>query len=207
MKKDVSNTDVNSTINLDLEPTINHLIEKISDLVFTTRNKVAVYLNTETTILYWSIGNFIVEELKFKNQIAYGKQIPVTLSQQLTQKLGKGFSYLAIMRMIKVAECFNKENIATLSQQLSWSHLIELSSVKNQLKRDFYLQSAISYKWNVRFLRDQIDVQLFERTAISKNLENIITDALEKWLMKLAGQNILSFYQNVKITKNNFIVN
>jgi predicted nuclease of restriction endonuclease-like (RecB) superfamily len=68
-----------------------------------------------------------------------------------------------------------------VSQQLSWSHLIELANIENQLKRSFYLQSASSNKWNVRFLRDQIDVQLFERTLISKNPETTISEALENW--------------------------
>lgn len=182
MKKNNSNNDkVAKTNDVDLAPTINHLVEEISALVLATRNKVAVYLNAETTILYWSVGNYISVELKQKNQIAYGKQILVTLSQELTQNLGKGFSYSALTRMIKVAESFTEENIATLSQQLSWSHLIELSSVELPVKRSFYIQCVISHKWNVRFLRDQIDKQLFERTAISKKPETAVAEVLEKW--------------------------
>lgn len=182
MKKNISNNDkVAKTNDVDLAPTINNLVEEISALVLATRNKVAVYLNAETTILYWSVGNYISVQLKQKNQIAYGKQILVTLSQELTQNLGKGFSYSALTRMIKVAESFTEENIATLSQQLSWSHLIELSSIELPVKRSFYAQCVISHKWNVRFLRDQIDKQLFERTAISKKPETIVAEVLEKW--------------------------
>jgi predicted nuclease of restriction endonuclease-like (RecB) superfamily len=167
--------------NSDLSQISNPLIEKIITLVENTRNKVAVYLNSETTIMYWFIGYYIHSELKQKDKIEYGKQILVTLSQQLTQKLGKGFSYSALTRMVKVAETFDQQNIATLSQQLSWSHLIELTGIENDLKRSFYTQNAISHKWNVRFLREQIDVQLFERTAIAKQPELIITQALEEW--------------------------
>lgn len=181
MKKGISKIDKVAKTNVQIEPTINHLVEKISALVYTARNKVAIYLNAETTLLYWSIGNYIGVELKQKNQIEYGKQILVTLSQQLTSNLGKGFSYSALTRMLKVAESFNEENIATLSQQLSWSHLIELSSIELPVKRNFYLQSAISYKWNVRFLRDQIDKQLFERTALSKDHETSIAETVQKW--------------------------
>jgi predicted nuclease of restriction endonuclease-like (RecB) superfamily len=181
MHKNVPNTPKNTETNLDLSLTTNHLVEKIINLVYATRSKAAIYLNAETTLLYWSIGNYINIELKQKNQIQYGKQILVTLSQELTKKLGKGFSYSALTRMIKVAENFSEENIATVSQQLSWSHLIELANIENQLKRSFYLQSASSNKWNVRFLRDQIDAQLFERTLISKNPETTISEALEKW--------------------------
>ena len=181
MKKNVPDATKNIKTYTDLSQTTTHLVERILALVYATRSKVAIYLNAETTLLYWSIGDFINTELKQKNQIQYGKQILVTLSQELTQNIGKGFSYSALTRMIKVAETFNQQNIATVSQQLSWSHLIELSSIEDQLKRSFYLQSAISNKWNVRFLRDQIDGQLFERNAISKNPETTIAEALEQW--------------------------
>lgn len=106
--------------NLDVSLISNSLLDKIITLVENTRNKVAVYLNSETTIMYWSIGQYIDLELKQKEQIKYGNQILVTLSQELTQKLGKGFSYSALTRMLKVAETFDQQNIATLSQQLSF---------------------------------------------------------------------------------------
>lgn len=60
------------------------LFENIVALVEKTRNKAAVFLNKETTLLYWSIGRFIQKELKQKGKINYGKQILVTLSQQLS---------------------------------------------------------------------------------------------------------------------------
>jgi predicted nuclease of restriction endonuclease-like (RecB) superfamily len=181
MSKNIPNTTKNTETNLDLSLTTTLLVEKIISLVYSTRSKVALYLNAETTLLYWSIGNYINLELKQKNQITYGKQILVTLSQELTQKLGKGFSYSALTRMVKVAEIIDQQNIATLSQQLSWSHLIEITSIDNDLKRNFYTQSTITYKWNVRFLREQIDAQLFERTAISKDPDITISEALKKW--------------------------
>ena len=40
--------------------------------------------------------------------------------------------------MCKVAHCFNSTNIATLSQELSWSHLIELATISDELKREYY---------------------------------------------------------------------
>lgn len=52
------------------------------------------------------VGNYIVVEFKEKDKIVYGKQIVATMSQQLTLKLGKDYSYSAIKRMVKVAECF-----------------------------------------------------------------------------------------------------
>ena len=104
----------------------NKLFDKISLLIEQTKSKAAVYLNVETTLLYWNIGNYILKELKEKERITYGKQILATLSQELTKAYGKGFTYTALTRMMKVAGTFDEENIATLSQHLSWSHFIEL---------------------------------------------------------------------------------
>lgn len=166
---------------IDLTQATLVLTERIVLLVEQTRSKVSVYLNSETTLMNWQIGQYIHLELKQKGEIKYGKQILATLSQQLTQKIGKGYSYSALTRMVKVAETFDEQIIATLSQQLSWSHLIELTGVENELKRNFYSTNSIKNRWNVRFLRDQIDGMLFERTAIAKQPENIIAASLEKW--------------------------
>ncbi len=131
-------------------------------------SQVAVFLNAETTLMYWSIGNFINENLKENNRTPYGLQIIATVSQQLTEKYGKGFTYTALTRMSKVASTVNSEIIATLSQQLSWSHLIELSLIEDDLKREYYTQMNIVERWGVRELRLQIDKMLYERTSIAK---------------------------------------
>lgn len=187
MKRNLPITDKVSNSAVDLLPTVNFLVEKISVLVNTRRNKVAVFLNAETTLLYWSIGQYISVELKKKNQLEYGKQILVTLSQELSKTLGKGFSYSALTRMTKVAENFSEENIATLSQQLSWSHLIELASISDELKREYYLLLSAQNQWGVRELREQIDKMLFERTALAKMPEAEIKNQLQN----LKGQNHL----------------
>ncbi len=95
------------------------------------------------------------------------------------QNYGRGFSRTGLVRMCKVAEIFDEEICATLSHKLSWSHLLELSFLDDPLKRDFYTQMCIYEKWSVRVLRDKIGGMLFERTAIAKEPENIIRDALQ----------------------------
>lgn len=166
--------------NTQLNKTTEQLFTSIVALVQKTRNNVAVFVNAEMTFLYWSIGKQISTQLKQDNTSTYGKQILVTLSQQLTKELGKGFSYSALTRMVKIAECFKQKNIATLSQQLSWSHFIELANVKENTKRQFYTQLAIENKWSIRVLRKQIDDMLFERSAIAKQPEKLIAKTLSE---------------------------
>jgi predicted nuclease of restriction endonuclease-like (RecB) superfamily len=158
----------------------NKLFVGIDLLIENAKTKVSVFLNVETTLLYWNIGNFINTELKSELKLEYGAKILATLSQQLTQKYGKGYTYSALTRMSKIAEIFDKENIATLSQQLSWSHLIELAVIENKAKRLFYTQMGINNKWGIRELRNEIDTMAFERSAIARKSENEIIKMLSK---------------------------
>ncbi len=151
--------------------TSNRLLNGISDLISVSKQKVAVSLNVEITLLYWSIGDFINKELKSKDVSTYGKQILATLSQELTKMFGRGYSYTALTRMSKIATIIERENVATLSQHLSWSHFIKLSGIDDNTKRLFYTQMCIAENWSVRDLRKQSDSMLYERTAISQRPE------------------------------------
>ncbi len=156
-----------------------NLLEGINRLIKNARSKVSVVLNVETTLLFWSIGNFVNTELKKEDRLEYGAKILATLSQQLTRKYGKGYSYSALTRMCKIARLFNKENIATLSQQLNWSQLIELAGIENSTKRLYYQQMCISQCWGVRKLRSEIDALLFERSTLAQKPENEIRAVLQ----------------------------
>ncbi len=158
----------------------NNLFAGINGLIEIAQKRVAIFLNAETTSLYWSIGKYINTELKKYNKLKYAAKILATLSQQLTKKHGKGYSYSALTRMSKVANAFDDGNIATLSQQLSWSHLIELAAVENKTKRLYYTVISAKQTWSVRKLRDEIDTMAFERSAIAKKSENEIKKELQK---------------------------
>ena len=68
----------------DITPITNKLFNDIASIIEQAKQKVSVYLNMETTLLYWNIGDFLFRELKQKNQLQYGKQILATLSQELS---------------------------------------------------------------------------------------------------------------------------
>jgi hypothetical protein len=79
-----------------------------------------------------------------KNWAAYGEQILVTVSRELTAEYGRGFSHPEITRMVKFAQLFPDEAIVvTPSQLLSWSHfhdpyLLDLFGLKGAFsERDF----------------------------------------------------------------------
>ena len=164
--------------------TINNKSEQllfgIEQLIEQTGRKIAIYLNSEVSHLYWSIGNHIVSEIQYETYSEYGQQILATLSQRLTEKFGKGYTYSALTRMVKVAEIYNEEMFATVSQTLSWSHFIELVSIEDPTKRLFYQQMSIVENWSVRTLRQKQDTMLFERTLIATKPDDIIIDTLQE---------------------------
>ena len=60
------------------------LIAEIKQLIEQSRQKVAVAINSEISILYWHIGNRINSDILNNKRAEYGKQIIATLSQHLT---------------------------------------------------------------------------------------------------------------------------
>jgi hypothetical protein len=110
----------------------NRLLQGIETLIEHTGRQVAVYLNSTISCLYWSIGNYIAKEIGYETYSDYGRKIFATLSRKLSEKYGKGYTYSALTRMVRVAEAYPDEMFATLSQTLSWSHFIEDSTISHR---------------------------------------------------------------------------
>ena len=86
-------------------------------------------------------GQLMLKENLHGARAAYGKQILVTASRELTAEYGRGFSYPELTRMVQFPQLFPEESIVvTLSQQLSWSHFHALLPIKDSLARDLYKQ-------------------------------------------------------------------
>lgn len=169
----------------------NRLFEQIKDLIEQTKNNVAVAVNSSMTMMYWHIGKLINDEILQNKRAEYGKEIVATVSQQLITQYGKGYSYSALTRMMKFAKNIDEKNIATLSQQLSWSHFKELIVLEDTLKIEFYAQMSIAQNWGVRTLRERIDSMLYERTALSKQPDELIKYELDNIKAEQFSKNII----------------
>lgn len=160
---------------IETDKTASRLFDEIRPLIEETRGRVAQIVNTALVQMNWNIGKIINDEILKNERAEYGEQIVSTLSRQLTEKYGKGFTRTALIRMRLFAEYFpDKEIGATLSHQLNWSHFVEILTIKDQLKRDFYAEMCRIERWSVRTLRDKVQGMLFERTAISRKPEETI---------------------------------
>ena len=145
------------------------LLNELRALIDAARQRVAASVNAELTLLYWRIGHRIQAEVLAGRRANYGEAIVATLSRQLVAHYGRGFAEKNLRRMVQFASAFPEEQIvATLSQQLSWSHVVEILPLKDDLQREFYAQMCAAEHWSVRTLRERIDSALYQRTALSQ---------------------------------------
>lgn len=157
------------------------LLGDLRTLVQTARQRIATVANSTYTLLCWQVGRRLLSANLQAGRAAYGKQILATVSQELTAEFGAGFSYTALTRMARFAEWMIDEQIlASLSQELSWSHFIELLPIKDPLARDFYAEMCRIERWDVRTLRQKIGGMLYQRTALSRKPEAVISAEIGK---------------------------
>jgi predicted nuclease of restriction endonuclease-like (RecB) superfamily len=161
-------------------PQVDQLLGDLRQMIEAARARVATAANSEMTLLHWRIGRRIHTEILGGERAAYGKAIVATVSQHLVAEYGRGYTYTALTRMIAFFQAFPDEQIvATLSQQLSWSHFVELLPLKRPLQREYYAVMCRIERWGVRTLRERIQSMLYERTALSRMPEELIERELK----------------------------
>lgn len=151
------------------------IAQEIITLIQQAKQRAAMAVNSELTLLYWHIGQRINQAVLGGERADYGKQIVTNLAKQLTTQFGRGWSAQQLRHCMKFAECYTDEPIVSaLRRQLSWTHIKTLIYIDDPLKRDFYSQMAICEHWSTRTLDERIGAMLFERTAISKQPDETI---------------------------------
>lgn len=145
---------------------VNELFIDIKDLIERSRNKVYKTINIEMINLYWNIGKIIVKKQNGNKRAKYGDYLLESLSKQLTENYGKGFSTRNLKRMRKLYLCYQKET--TDLSQLTWSHYLELIKISDEKKRDFYMHECINSNWDVKELQRKRTTCLYERLASSR---------------------------------------
>ena len=116
------------------------LVNEVRQLIDSAKQRAAVTVNAEISLLYWQVGKRIHQEVLKGERAEYGKQVIAGLSQQLKQAYGKGWSEQQLRHCLYAAETFTDEKIFyTLCRELSWSHFysshgLRGNSSKNALR-------------------------------------------------------------------------
>ena len=170
---------------------IDNIYDEINALIREKKTNVKKVVNDAIISLNWGIGKRLSVELTGNNKPEYGKKVVTEVSKRLEQEYGSGFDKTSISRMIKFYQEFpDFEKVATLSQQLTWSHFVEILPIQDELKRDFYAAMCMQENWSVRTLRERKKSMLYERTAISKKPEETIKNEiaeLEKFILEMGS--------------------
>jgi len=102
------------------------LFARVSAIIDNRKIRAQAKANQEVVLMFWEIGHYIGSVLLGGERAAYGKQILVTLAQQLQEKYGSSFEYSNIRRMINFAARFpDPQILVPLAPELSWSHITE----------------------------------------------------------------------------------
>ena len=106
------------------------------------RHKVSVYFET---------GKLLSEAGK-----EYGKNIIKQYSEKLMIEGGKKYNERTLYRMRKFYEVFKSGKLTPLVSKLSWSHYIQLFSLKNEDEIIYYINLSINNNLNKRELQEKI---------------------------------------------------
>jgi len=154
-------------------PEYENLLGTISLVYENGRVKAFQAVNSELVKTYWEIGKYIVEfEQDGAKKATYGKNLLEQLSQDLTIKHGKGFSRSNLVRFRQFYITY--PICATLSHKLSWSHVVELLKIGDDVEREFYEKQTVLENWSIRELQRQKESGLFLRLSLNKNKEDVL---------------------------------
>jgi len=128
-----------------------NLLHDLKSLIEQGRSQAVAAVNSALTITYWQVGRRINEEILHGQRAEYGKQVVVSLAEELSVTYGKSFEARNLRRMMQFAEVFpDFEIVSPLVSQLSWTHFTVLMSLPNSEARGFYAQHTTEGKWRLR---------------------------------------------------------
>ncbi len=156
------------------------LLADLRTLIDTGRRRAAAAINHELVQLYWHVGRRIRQDVLADERAEYGAGLIARLAERLVAEYGAGFSKRNLHYMVRAAEIFDADEIVHAARsQLSWTHIRELSAIDDPLKRRFYIEMCRVERWSTRALKAKIGSLLFERTAVARQPEAVVAEALD----------------------------
>ena len=161
---------------------------------------------------YYNVGKLLFDAGKH-----YGEGIIKEYSRKLTKELGKGYTFTSLTRMRKFFILIEK--LATVSQQLTYGHYVELLPYQDFNKFRYYIKIIEEQSLSIRKLREKIKSKEYERlpektkikliTKEESSIDNFVKDPInirnrysyekisEKVLQKMILEDISSFLKEL----------
>jgi len=165
--------------------------------------KQEISINNHTLLTYFNVGKLIVEAQGGEKRAKYGDSLIKEYSKKLTIEFGKGYNYTNLKNMRQLYLAFQKGR--SVCDQLTWSHYRYILPIKNESKRNYYINLAIDNRLSVRELIREIKNNSYERLIGDKdNIELKYTNENNNkslTILDMIKEPILISIGNTKIDK------
>lgn len=153
-----------------------HFLAELKQRIRTAQVKAALAVNQELILLYWQIGQEILQR---QENEGWGSKVITRLAKDLKKEFPemKGLSRTNLLYMRAFAETYPEQTVVQqLVGQIPWGHNIRLlDKVKNPKERLWYIQQTIENGWSRNVLTLQIDSGLYQRQgAATTNFERTL---------------------------------
>ena len=140
------------------------LISGIKIQIKNSRQKALLAVNGELLILYWNIGNIILD---YQDKDGWGAKVIDNIAKEIKLEFPelKGFSPRNLKYMRKFAlEYKSLEFVQQVVAQIPWSHnVVLMDRISDVNKRIWYINKIVENGWSRNVLINQIESKLFER--------------------------------------------
>ena len=156
--------------------------------------------NYDTLNNYWNIGKLIVEAQGGKIHAKRGEELIKKWSIQFTKNYGKGYDATNLRRFRQFYLIFPK--CGPVGHNISWTHFRYLIPIKDENKRNYYINLCIERNLSKRQLIEEIKSNGYER--LINKMDNI------EIVQNKKGYSVLNDMRNpiiIKVDKNKMINN
>lgn len=167
----------------------NEVLERLKTTIRQSQFKAMITVNRELISLYWQIGRTILSK---QNEQGWGSKIIDKLSKDLSAEFPqmRGFSSRNLKYMRKFAELYSDfEFVQQVAAQIPWTqNMILMDKIQEEEKRIWYINKSIELGWSRSVLIHQIELELYERQAITDKKINNFSQTLPAQQSILANQ-------------------
>ena len=128
------------------------------------------FKNKDLVNNYFEIGRLLIEAQGGEEHDTYGNKLIKTWSVELTEKYGKGYDASNLRRFRQFYSEFKM--CGPLGHILTWTNIRLLLPIKNENKRNYYINMCIKKNLSKRELEKEIKNNSFERLSLADK-ENI----------------------------------
>ncbi len=128
------------------------------------------FKNKDLVNNYFEIGKLLIEAQGGEEHDTYGNKLIKTWSVELTEKFGKGYDASNLRRFRQFSSEFKM--CGPLGHILTWTNIRLLLPIKNENKRNYYINMCIKKNLSKRALETEIKNNAFERLSLADK-ENI----------------------------------